>query len=39
MAVINGAKSVEDIIRTVKASFFAVIQVRSVVCLACRYRA
>lgn len=29
MAVINGAKSVEDVIRSVKAGFFSVIQVRS----------
>lgn len=32
MAVINGAKSVEDVIRTVKAGFFAVIRVCPVFC-------
>ncbi|KAH0838198.1 hypothetical protein J3R83DRAFT_6450 [Lanmaoa asiatica] len=31
MAVINGAKSVEDVIRTVKAGFFAVIRVNWIV--------
>ena len=31
MAVINGVKSVEDVVRTVKSGFFAVIRVRLIV--------
>lgn len=38
MAVINGAESVEDVIRTVKAGFPAVIRVRFVFCM-CYYSA